>query len=47
MQIRPIEIISDDIDALIQLSRRYFTELYPPESNHQEDPPNPADEGMA
>ena len=38
MQIRPIEIISDDVDALIQLSRRYFAELYPPESNHQEDP---------
>ena len=38
MQIRPIEIISDDVDALIQLSRRYFSEFYPPESNHQEDP---------
>ena len=38
MQIRPIEIISDEVDALIQLSRRYFAELYPPESNHQEDP---------
>jgi putative acetyltransferase len=38
MQIRPIEIISDDVDALIQLSHRYFAELYPPESNHQEDP---------
>jgi len=38
MQIRPIEIISDDVDALIQLSRRYFAEIYPPESNHQEDP---------
>ncbi len=38
MQIRPIENISDDVDALIQLSHRYFTELYPPESNHQEDP---------
>ncbi|MCH6564486.1 MAG: GNAT family N-acetyltransferase [Proteobacteria bacterium] len=38
MQIRPIEIISDDVDALIQLSRRYMAELYPPESNHQEDP---------
>ncbi len=37
MQIRPIEIISDDVDALIQLSHRYFAELYPPESNHQED----------
>ena len=38
MQIRPIEIISDDVDALIQLSHRYFAELYPSESNHQEDP---------
>ena len=38
MQIRPIENISDDVDALIQLSHRYFAELYPPESNHQEDP---------
>ena len=37
MQIRPFEIISDDVDALIQLSHRYFAELYPPESNHQED----------
>ena len=38
MQIKPIEIISDDVDSLIQLSRRYMAELYPPESNHQEDP---------
>ena len=37
MQIRPIENISDDVDALIQLSRRYMAELYPAESNHQED----------
>jgi putative acetyltransferase len=38
MHIRPIEIISDDINTLIQLSRRYMVELYPPESIHQEDP---------
>ena len=38
MHIRPIENISDDIDTLIQLSRRYMAELYPPESIHQEDP---------
>ncbi len=38
MHIRPIEFISDDIDTLIQLSRRYMAELYPPESIHQEDP---------
>jgi putative acetyltransferase len=38
MHIRPIEIISDDIKTLIQLSRRYMAELYPPESIHQEDP---------
>jgi len=38
MQIKPIEIISNDVDSLIQLSRRYMAELYPPESNHQEDP---------
>ena len=38
MHIRPIEFISDEIDTLIQLSRRYMAELYPPESIHQEDP---------
>ena len=38
MHIRPIEFISDDVNTLIQLSRRYMAELYPPESIHQEDP---------
>lgn len=38
MLIRPIEIISDDVNTLIQLSRRYMAELYPPESIHQQDP---------
>jgi len=38
MHIRPIENISDDVNTLIQLSRRYMAELYPPESIHQEDP---------
>ena len=38
MHIRPIEIISDEVDILIKLSRRYMAELYPPESIHQEDP---------
>ncbi len=38
MHIRPIENISDDVNTLIQISRRYMAELYPPESIHQEDP---------
>jgi putative acetyltransferase len=38
MEIRPISCISDDVDALIQLSREYQAGLYPPESIHQEDP---------
>ena len=38
MQIETIKVISDDVDALIQLSRDYQAELYPPESIHQEDP---------
>ena len=38
MQIKQIKVISDDVDALIQLSRSYQAELYPPESIHQEDP---------
>ena len=38
MQIETIRVISDDVDTLIQLSRQYQAELYPPESIHQEDP---------
>jgi len=38
MQVKQIKVISDDVEALIQLSRRYQAELYPPESIHQEDP---------
>lgn len=38
MHIRPVEFISDDVNTLIQLSRRYMAELYPPESIYQEDP---------
>lgn len=36
MEIKPIDGISDDVDALIQLSREYHAGLYPPESIHQE-----------
>jgi len=38
MQIKCISLIADDVDALLQLSRQYQAELYPPESIHQEDP---------
>jgi putative acetyltransferase len=38
MEIKPISRISNDVDALIQLSRDYHSGLYPPESIHQEDP---------
>ena len=38
MEIKPISCISNDVDALIQLSREYQAGLYPPESIHQEDP---------
>ena len=38
MRIETIDFISDDVSALIQLSRDYQAELYPPESIHQEDP---------
>jgi putative acetyltransferase len=38
MEIKPIKTLSDDVDALIQRSRQYQAELYPPESIHQEDP---------
>lgn len=36
MQIETINVISNEVDALIQLSRDYQAELYPPESIHQE-----------
>ena len=38
MQIKVIRVISHDVDVLIDLSRQYQAELYPPESIHQEDP---------
>ena len=38
MEIKPISNISEDVDALIQMSREYQAGLYPPESIHQEDP---------
>ena len=38
MQVKQIKGISEDVNALIQLSRDYQAELYPPESIHQEDP---------
>ena len=38
MKIKPVSDISDDVGALIQLSREYQAGLYPAESIHQEDP---------
>ena len=38
MQIKQIKDIPEDVEALIQLSRQYQAERYPPESIHQEDP---------
>ncbi|MFT5548538.1 MAG: putative acetyltransferase [Candidatus Azotimanducaceae bacterium] len=37
MQIRRIRALTDDIDSLLQQSRDYQNELYPPESVHQDD----------
>ncbi len=38
MQVKPITALTDDVDALIQQSRRYQETLYPPESINQDDP---------
>ena len=38
MEIKPFSSISDDVGALIQLSRDYQAGLYPAESIYQEDP---------
>jgi putative acetyltransferase len=38
MKIKKIKTISNEVSALIQLSREYQAGLYPPESIHQEDP---------
>ncbi len=38
MEIKPVKTLSDDVNALIQRSRQYQAELYPPECIHQEDP---------
>jgi len=38
MLVETIKVISEEIEALIQLSRQYQAGLYPPESIHQEDP---------
>ena len=38
MEIKPIRSLSDDVGALIQLSRDYQAGLYPAESIHQQDP---------
>lgn len=38
MEIKPIRSLSENVGALIQLSRDYQAELYPPESIHQQDP---------
>ncbi|MCP4188253.1 MAG: GNAT family N-acetyltransferase [Gammaproteobacteria bacterium] len=37
MQVNPITALTDDVDALIQQSRRYQETLYPPESINQDD----------
>ena len=37
MQVRRIRTLTDDIDFLLQQSRDYQNELYPPESVHQDD----------
>ena len=36
MQIRRIRSLTDDVDSLLQQSRDYQNELYPPESVHQD-----------
>ncbi len=38
MQVKPVTLLTDDVDALIQQSRRYQETLYPPESINQDDP---------
>ncbi|MFT5226457.1 MAG: putative acetyltransferase [Polaribacter sp.] len=37
MQIRRIKSLTGDVDSLLQQSRDYQNELYPPESVHQDD----------
>jgi putative acetyltransferase len=37
MQIRRIKLLTSDVDSLLQQSRDYQNELYPPESVHQDD----------
>ena len=38
MKIKQIKVLTDEVNALIQLSHQYQAERYPPESIHQEDP---------
>ncbi|MFT5657939.1 MAG: putative acetyltransferase [Gammaproteobacteria bacterium] len=37
MQIKPITELTSDVESLLQQSRDYQNELYPPESVHQDD----------
>ncbi|MFT7496265.1 MAG: hypothetical protein ACI9V8_001155, partial [Urechidicola sp.] len=37
MQIRRIRLLTADVNSLLQQSRDYQNELYPPESVHQDD----------
>ena len=37
MKIRRIKSLTSDVDSLLQQSRDYQNELYPPESVHQDD----------
>ncbi len=38
MRVKPVTVLTDDVDALVQQSRRYQETLYPPESINQDDP---------
>ncbi|MCP3687036.1 MAG: GNAT family N-acetyltransferase [Gammaproteobacteria bacterium] len=38
MRVRPVTVLTDDVDALIQQSRNYQETLYPPESINQDAP---------
>ncbi|MCP4492262.1 MAG: GNAT family N-acetyltransferase [Gammaproteobacteria bacterium] len=38
MRVKPVTVLTDDVEALIQQSRLYQETIYPPESIHQDDP---------
>ncbi len=38
MLIKPIRVLSDQVNEIIQLSRQYHATLYPPESINQDNP---------